>query len=375
MPDENNPRDRGERSEQNSEAGSAPASVIFMEMMRRAAATSHDEDEPSPPPGTAPVEAPPPSQMSEVQRRQAAALEAQRVRRLQRRQARRQEKRASVAGGLVMAWVIVIVSGALIATILSFGTAPESLSPELRQQIDRASGGAEDNGAAPLVPLAAGAMVSVPTPVPTPNFMIRIGIVSGHMGPENDPGAVCTENGEVVLTENAVNFEVAQRVWRALRERGYTVDFLEEFDTRLENYQANLLVSIHSNDCRDYGEYVSGYLVAQAESRPADGADARLVECLATHYGAASELPRRYGLTRDMTDYHIFREIDINTPGAIIELGFMKDDQVILTTRPDLLAQGIVDGILCFLDPTGAPVVALPTPVLTATPAPVSAGN
>jgi N-acetylmuramoyl-L-alanine amidase len=52
-----------------------------------------------------------------------------------------------------------------------------------------------------------------------------------------------------------------------------------------------------------------------------------------------------------MTDYHTFREINRATPAAILELGFMLADREILTTRPDVLANGVTDGILCFLEP------------------------
>ena len=54
-----------------------------------------------------------------------------------------------------------------------------------------------------------------------------------------------------------------------------------------------------------------------------------------------------------MTQYHTFYEIDPNTPGAIIEVGFMLADRTLLTQRPDLVAQGIIDGILCFLQGEG----------------------
>ena len=50
-----------------------------------------------------------------------------------------------------------------------------------------------------------------------------------------------------------------------------------------------------------------------------------------------------------MTHYHVFNTIAPQTPGAIIETGFMLDDREILTEGRDLIAQGIVDGIRCFL--------------------------
>jgi len=198
----------------------------------------------------------------------------------------------------------------------------------------------------------------------TPNWMQRIGIVSGHRGPENDPGAVCPDG----LTEAEINFAVAQLVVQEMQVRGYTVDLLDEFDPRLNNYQAAALVSIHANDCRDYGELVSGYLVARAAARPAGGFDDVLAECIGLYYGDKTQLERRFSLTVDMTDYHTFREIHPLTPAAILELGFMKDDRQLLTEQQDLLAESIVEGILCYLQGEN-PTQVMTEQAPTATPA------
>jgi N-acetylmuramoyl-L-alanine amidase len=112
-----------------------------------------------------------------------------------------------------------------------------------------------------------------------------------------------------------------------------------------------VLVSIHANTCQDYGEVVSGFLISTADARVGSGNDQLLVECVASYYENASQLGRRFGLTRDMTDYHIFRAIHPLTPAAIVELGFMFSDRALLTEQPDQLARGITEGILCYLEP------------------------
>lgn len=66
----------------------------------------------------------------------------------------------------------------------------------------------------------------------------------------------------------------------------------------------------------------AAFLVAFSEARPRDGLDSRLVECIALGYGAKTGLQRRFGLTRDMIDYHIFQKIDLRTPGAIFRTRF-----------------------------------------------------
>lgn len=329
-----------------------PASVIFTEMMRREVIRHHSPDgKDALPAAEAVAEAAesaarpatsPPSDAAgvpdEADLRRRAALEAQRIRRVERRRQDRRQRTMGAMGGTVMTIVVAALAAALTATILSWWTSPASLDPDLRASLSIAN--------------ATSDIQALPTAIATPNWLRRIGVVSGHRGPENDPGAVCQgPNGEVLLTENEVNFAIAQRVVQGLRERGYNVDLLDEFDMRLEGYQAAALVSIHANDCSTYGgEYPSGFLIAQAETRSEGGDDTRLRECIAQYYGRASGLERRYGLTRDMTDYHIFREIHPRTPGVILETGFMLADQELLVNNPDRLAQSVIDGVICFLE-------------------------
>lgn len=343
-----------------------PASVVFMEMMRQAAADLHSDAPPTdPPPGTsaesnvstAESSADLPADLSPEELRHAAAMEAQRVRRVQRRKTRRRRRTVGMVAGLLRAFMVVIISGGLIATILSWWTSPESFPEALRIEL-----GQINPTTAPVV---------APTLVPTPNYARRIGIISGHSGPEDDPGAVCyDENGVEFLTENEINYTVAYLVWQELRDLGYNVELLDEWDPLLEGYQADALVSVHANSCsEDYldleGNPVSGYLVGKAEARPPGGPDALLVDCIAAHYTKETQLDRRYDLPLDMADYHAFREISVTTPGAIIEIGFMLGDRELITARADLVAKGIIDGILCFLDDGNDPLLYVtPTPEL-----------
>lgn len=264
----------------------------------------------------------------------AARLQAQRVQRVQRRRARRKQRRASMIGGFLYTLIISIFAAGIAATIFTWFTDPQFFEPEVVSGLRQA----EDNVAA----------AGVPTLMPTPNWLQRVGIVSGHRGPEDDPGAVCPDG----LTEAEINFNVATRVVRNLRALGYSVDLLDEFDTRLDNYRAAALVSIHANSCVDYGNNASGFIVAKAAARAEGGPDTQLAECIARYYGEATSLERWFELTADMTDYHSFREVHPMTPAAIIELGFMLADRELLTEEPDMLARAITQGVLCFLEPT-----------------------
>jgi N-acetylmuramoyl-L-alanine amidase len=271
------------------------------------------------------------------------AVLRERERRLSRRKTRRRSQAVGVFGGMFRALIVVFVAAGLMATIFTWWTPPGFLSNNLRQDLSAAMA---TQGATPAV-----------VGQPTPNWARRIGVVSGHRGPENDPGAVCPDG----LTEAEINFNVSSLVVQNLRGLGYNVDLLDEFDTRLNNYQAAALVSVHANSCQDYGEPVSGYLIAAAAARiTARGNDDLLVGCISQHYGELTGLERRPGVTIDMTDYHSFREIHAFTPAAIIELGFLRGDRELLTTRPDLLARAITDGVLCFLEPGELGIPLLP---------------
>jgi N-acetylmuramoyl-L-alanine amidase len=50
-----------------------------------------------------------------------------------------------------------------------------------------------------------------------------------------------------------------------------------------------------------------------------------------------------------MTDYHAFRAIAPSTPAAIIETGFLNLDRSLLVDHPDVVAEGVVAGVLCFV--------------------------
>lgn len=404
MPDDQNPTPNDEQASREfeewlkkrhlRERDDTPAAQEFIDMMRQAArrgppTSAPEETEPEPPPATAttrpaavpappaasaapttadpdeePAAYPPPGSENRPPNRSAGPPDQVRVAvpmpptasppppAVKRRSTARRRGAATLGfmGGFVRTVVIVLVAAGLTATIFTWFTPNEFINQDVRSEL----------GAA----IATSAATSIPTVQPTPNWARRIGVVAGHRGPENDPGAVCPDG----LTEAEINFNVAQLVVGNLRALGYTVDLLDEFDTRLDGYQAAVIVSIHSNTCRDFGEVVSGYLIAGPSARvTVRDEDRRLVECVSENYAVASGMTRREGVTEDMTDYHSFREIDATTPAAILELGFMLADRVMLTEHQDSLAQGITNGVLCFLEP-GPPSYFASTPAPSATP-------
>jgi N-acetylmuramoyl-L-alanine amidase len=177
-----------------------------------------------------------------------------------------------------------------------------------------------------------------------PRPLTKIGIVAGHWG--NDSGAVC-ENG---TTEADVNLKIATLVQQKLAALGFDTDLLQEFDPRLSSYRAAVLVSIHNDSCKYVNDQATGFKVASAmSSRDANLAN-RLAGCLRDRYQRTTGLPLHNSVTNDMSLYHAFSEIDPGTTAGIIETGFMKLDYDILTNKTDMVATGVANGILCFVN-------------------------
>lgn len=198
-----------------------------------------------------------------------------------------------------------------------------------------------------------------PVLTPTPHAKPRIGIISGHWG--NDPGAVCPDG----TTEADVNLKIATLVRENLVAQGYEVDLLKEFDPRLIQYQAMVLVSIHNDTCDYIGNDATGFKVASAQFAVDPARGERLSACLVDRYGRDTGLHFDYNrISTDMTQYHAFNEVNsVTTAAAIIETGYLNMDKDLLTQHTDLVAKGVTDGIMCFLhnEPI-APALMEPTP-------------
>lgn len=196
---------------------------------------------------------------------------------------------------------------------------------------------------------------NIPTPTALPRP--RIGIVSGHWG--NDSGSVCDDG----LTEEKVNLRIATLVVQNLKAEGYEVDLLQEKDSRLKDYQATALVSIHNDSCTYINSEATGFKVAAAMASQYPEKAARLTACLIQRYQTATKLPFHYNsITKDMTSYHAFNEINKNTTAAIIETGFLNLDRDILSNHTDVVAKGVTNGILCYLRNESIPTQEAPKP-------------
>jgi N-acetylmuramoyl-L-alanine amidase len=232
-------------------------------------------------------------------------------------------------------------------------------------------GGPSDELPTPVATGIAVALQPSPTfppgqPTPTLRNPRLVGLVAGHW--KNDSGSVCPDG----LKEVDVNLQIATLAQKILIDAGYEVELLHEFDPKLTDYQAAALVSIHNDSCDFINNEATGFKVAQAMATRHPERTARLTSCLRARYGASTGLPlHSTSVTPDMTSYHAFGEINENTPATIIETGFLNLDRQILTEQPERVAQGVAEGILCYLrnEPIVGPTVVAPT-VSPPTPAP-----
>ena len=198
--------------------------------------------------------------------------------------------------------------------------------------------------------------------VPTQGSAVRIGIVSGHWGGENgeDPGAVCPDG---VTTEQKVNLTIASLVRQKLEARGFVIDLLQEFDPRLEGYHAAMLLSIHADTCDVIDDQATGFKVAASTYSRDQNLAGRLTACLDDRYASVTGLHLHSGsVTINMTDYHAFSAIDSATTAAIIETGFLNLDHDLLVNHPDVVADGVVSGILCFVNNESVQPTPIPAP-------------
>ena len=181
-----------------------------------------------------------------------------------------------------------------------------------------------------------------------------IGIVSGHWGNGNDPGAVCPDG----TNEHDVNLKIASLVRQKLEARGYQVDMLQEFDSRLDGYNAEVLLAIHTDTCDVINDQATGFKVAASTYSHDTNLANRLTACLVSYYSKITGLKSNPGgITENMTDYHAFRAVNPATTAAIIETGFLNLDRDILVNHPDVIADGIVSGLVCFVTNESVPTV------------------
>lgn len=168
-----------------------------------------------------------------------------------------------------------------------------------------------------------------------------VGLIAGHW--QSDSGAICPDG----LQEVELNLAIARRVAHILREQGYRAEVLPEYSPKLNEYRAAAFLSIHCDSCI---EGLSGFKVTRMTHSAVPELEDGLVRSLYRAYEEATGLkPHPNTITEDMRLYHALRRIASETPGAIIECGFMGGDRYLLAHEQDRVAVGIANGLTAFL--------------------------
>jgi Mg-chelatase subunit ChlD len=222
---------------------------------------------------------------------------------------------------------------------------------------------------------------------------LRIGIESGHNLTDGAP--FCAENGPG--NEATINIAVAKKLKQELEARGYEVDLFHNHEPgalpkdRIYGYSADAFIALHSEWCAclredSAGECVEewtgfkvsryGGNVGSGRNGSGDSSD-RLVDALWSEYEKATGLTPNTGtggFTFCLTHYWALNPIPngqigirppgsqciltpgraaitANTPGAVIEMGWLSGDFEFITSEEGQIkmAQGIANGITNFL--------------------------
>lgn len=213
-----------------------------------------------------------------------------------------------------------------------------------------------------LSPLDPASWVRVPKPT-TPSGPRRIGLQAGHWLTELVPEELqrlehATGASGGGVPEWRLNLDIANRAAAILRRHGYQVDVLP---TAIPSgYLADVFISLHADG--DANGIARGYKAAHGSRR--GPYEDQLVRVIMEEYGRATGLPVDPMVSRNMLGYYAFSWSRFSstaaphTPAAILEMGFLTSaaDRALLLAQPDVVATGVVNGVLRFLNevPAGA---------------------
>jgi N-acetylmuramoyl-L-alanine amidase len=195
----------------------------------------------------------------------------------------------------------------------------------------------------------------MPTAAPS-RQPIRVGIQAGHWITElpDELAHLQLSIGASAggYNEAMVNLDIARRTATLLESVGIAVDLLPAAIP--PGYAADAFVALHADGAPQTGP--RGFKVGTAWA--ASRASQQLLDALNAEYGRATTLPRHGAITAAMRGYYAFNyrrythTIARTTPAVIVEMGFLTnpDDRALLTKQPDLIAAGLANGIIRYLN-------------------------
>jgi N-acetylmuramoyl-L-alanine amidase len=172
-----------------------------------------------------------------------------------------------------------------------------------------------------------------------------IGILVGHW--KIDSGHVCEND----IVEANITEAIANQVSIKLNALGYPVKLLAETDMDLINYRGPALVALYTGSCDDIPENKSGFTIGTTLSTSDLNSSNALAVCMGEIYQASTKLDFTYQIiASDQPAYALFAMVNPNTPMIYLEMGSLLYDQSVLVENSEKVANGIVNGIQCYLD-------------------------
>ncbi len=239
----------------------------------------------------------------------------------------------------VIAFLVVSILG-MLAVYQYFNSRGPDTTPEIQDDFLESPVVMEQAAStSPAISMIEETPVTVDSTEETPTNLI--GIVAGHRG--YDSGTVCSDG----LTEVQITTELAEKLAVLLRESDLEAETLNEFDPRIDGYQAAALISIHIDSCDYINDLATGFKISGSSYTDSS----ELSTCVQEAYGNITQLKYHpNSITPEMAGYHAFRKVDASTPAIIIEVGFLNLDREILTEGIDDVVRGLHDGIMCYMD-------------------------
>lgn len=202
--------------------------------------------------------------------------------------------------------------------------------------------------------------IRIPIPKVLPTGPRRVGIQVGHWKTDEAPSelrSLVPQTGAAWegVTELDINLDVAQRLAVILNAKGIAVDILPV--TVPVGYVADAVIALHA-DSDGVGE-LSGFKMAHNARR--GPFEETLLNDVKDAYAAATGMDYdALHVSKNMTGYFLYNytryqhAVSPYTPGVIIEMGYVSndDDRALMVDHPDVLANGIANGVMKFLSDT-----------------------
>ena len=238
------------------------------------------------------------------------------------------------------------------------GTDPDD--PDDPWSAEAPAGGAILQTPGPTASPGAVGTIRIPIPKVLPVGPRRVGIQVGHWKTDDAPAelrSLVPQTGAAWegVTELDINLDVARRLAVILNTKGIAVDILPV--TVPAGYVADAVIALHVDS--DGVGYWSGFKLAH-NARRGPFEDALLSDVKNAYAQATGMSYDAEHVSRNMLGYYLYNwsryqhAVSPYTPGILIEMGYVSndDDRALMLDHPDLLASGIADGILKFLNDT-----------------------